>query len=86
MKTVAVYEAKNRLSEILAAVEHGEEYTVTRHGTPVARIVPAHAAASGSSADELKARRKLIARIKARREANSVTDFDYRAAVEEGRD
>ena len=86
MKTVAVYEAKNRLSEILAAVEHGEEYTVTRHGTPVARIVPAHAVASRSSADELKARRKLIARIKARREANPVADFDYRAAVEEGRD
>lgn len=39
MKTVAVFEAKNRLSELLAAVEHGEEITITRHGTPVARLV-----------------------------------------------
>lgn len=30
MKTVAVFEAKSRLSEILTAVEHGEEYTVTK--------------------------------------------------------
>ncbi len=39
MKSVAVFEAKNRLSELLSAVEHGEEITITRHGTPVARLV-----------------------------------------------
>lgn len=39
MKTVAVFEAKNRFSELLAAVEHGEEITITRHGSPVARLV-----------------------------------------------
>ena len=41
MKTVPVYEAKTRLSELLAAVELGEEITITRHGRPVARIVAA---------------------------------------------
>ena len=40
METVAIFEAKFRLSEILAAVEHGEEFTVTRRGEPIARIVP----------------------------------------------
>lgn len=39
MRAIAVYEAKNRFSEIIAAVEHGEEITITRHGAPVARLV-----------------------------------------------
>ena len=39
MKTVAVFEAQNRFSELLAAVAHGEEVTITRHGLPVARLV-----------------------------------------------
>lgn len=43
MRTVAIFEAKNRLSELLSAVELGEEITITRHGRPVARIVSAHA-------------------------------------------
>jgi prevent-host-death family protein len=43
MKTVAVFEAKNRFSELLAAVEHGEEITITRHGAPIARLVALNA-------------------------------------------
>ncbi len=43
MKTVAVFEAKNRFSELLAAVAHGEEITITRHGSPVARLVALNA-------------------------------------------
>ena len=39
MQAIAVYEAKNRFSEMIAAVEHGEEITITRHGMPVARLV-----------------------------------------------
>ena len=39
MKSVAVFEAKNRFSELVSAVEHGEEITITRHGSPVARLV-----------------------------------------------
>jgi len=39
MRAIAVYEAKNRLSEMIAAVEQGEEITITRHGIPVARLV-----------------------------------------------
>ena len=83
MKTVAVFEAKNRLSEILVAVEHGEEYTVTRHGTPVARIVPARRqkdAASNADASE------FVAHIKATRKGSQLTDDEYREAIEEGRD
>ncbi len=43
MKAVAVVEAKKPLSELLAAVAHGEEITITRHGSPVARLVALNA-------------------------------------------
>ncbi len=39
MRVIAVYEAKNRFSEMIAAVAQGEEITITRHGMPVARLV-----------------------------------------------
>ena len=39
MKSYAIFEAKNRLSELVASVQNGEEITLTRHGTPVARLV-----------------------------------------------
>jgi prevent-host-death family protein len=38
---VALFEAKNRLSALLDRVERGEEITITRHGKPVAKLVPA---------------------------------------------
>lgn len=38
--TVGAFEAKTRLSELLAQVEAGEQVTITKHGRPVARLVP----------------------------------------------
>ncbi len=35
MKAIPVFEAKNRLSELIAAVEHGEQVTITRRGCPL---------------------------------------------------
>ncbi|MCX6593680.1 MAG: type II toxin-antitoxin system prevent-host-death family antitoxin [Acidobacteria bacterium] len=37
--TVGAFEAKTKLSELLDRVERGEEVLITRHGTPVARLV-----------------------------------------------
>ncbi len=37
---IGVFEAKNKLSALLDLVERGEEIVITRHGTPVARLVP----------------------------------------------
>ncbi len=39
-KDVSITEAKNHLSEIIHAVEHGENVIITRHGKPVAQIGP----------------------------------------------
>jgi prevent-host-death family protein len=38
--TVGVFEAKNKLSELLDRAERGEEIVITRNGKPVARLRP----------------------------------------------
>jgi prevent-host-death family protein len=38
--TVGAYEAKTHLSELLEKVEAGQEITITKHGAPVAKLVP----------------------------------------------
>lgn len=43
MVNIPVAEAKNRLSELIARVEAGEEIAVTRRGKPVVRLVAAEA-------------------------------------------
>ncbi len=48
MKAVPLFEAKNRLSELIVAVEHGDQVTITRRGVPVARLVAESAGATGS--------------------------------------
>jgi prevent-host-death family protein len=40
VKSVGAYEAKTRFSELLADVANGETVVVTKHGVPVAHIVP----------------------------------------------
>lgn len=37
---VSVAEAKNRLTELIRAVEGGEKVVITRHGKPVAQLAP----------------------------------------------
>lgn len=60
MREVRATEAKARLAELLRAVEYGEAVAITRHGRPVAHLVPAP--------DQERARRKeAVARFRARR-------------------
>ena len=40
MMTVGAYKAKTRFSELLVDVANGETVVVTKHGVPVAHIVP----------------------------------------------
>ena len=37
---VGVYEAKTHLTSLLDRVEHGEQFTITKHGKPIARLIP----------------------------------------------
>lgn len=42
MIEIGAFEAKNTLGSLLDRVEQGEEIVITRHGKPVARLVPNH--------------------------------------------
>lgn len=40
-REITAFEAKTRLGRLLDRVENGEELIITRHGQPVARLIPA---------------------------------------------
>jgi len=60
MLQIGAFEAKNTLGSLLDRVEDGEEIVITRHGRPVARLVP-----NAGVADRAQAR-AAAARIRAR--------------------
>ena len=41
MESVGSFEAKTHLPQLLERVAKGEEFTITKHGKPVAKLVPA---------------------------------------------
>ena len=45
MKHVGIFDAKTHLSSLIDEVEKGREVVITRHGKPVARLVPRRGAA-----------------------------------------
>lgn len=85
MLEVPVYEAKTRLSELLAAVERGEQVTITRRGTPVARLVPAAAGKRRAAASEQRRVREAIDELKRLRKGVTL-DISWREAIDYGRD
>jgi prevent-host-death family protein len=77
--TVGAYQAKTHLSELLEKVEAGEEITITKHGSPVARLVPANKRAS---ADE---RTAAIQRIQALARGLSLDGLKIKDLISQGR-
>ncbi len=59
---IGAFEAKNRLGTLLERVEAGEEIVITRHGRPVARLVPNLARTDGAQAREALDRIRTRAR------------------------
>jgi prevent-host-death family protein len=51
MKTVSARQANQEFSRLLAAAAAGEEFVITRHGTPVAKLVPVARPLSGADRD-----------------------------------
>lgn len=76
-KSIGVYELKAHLSSVLEEVLAGTIITVTRHGHPVARIVPA-------SATSTQDRRAAIDRITVARRGRKLGQA-AKAAVNAGR-
>jgi prevent-host-death family protein len=73
MQEIGAFEAKNKLGSLLDRVEQGEEIVITRHGKPVARLVPN---AGGIDRDQAQA---ATARIRARAKNLRLGPFDWKA-------
>ena len=74
---VGVYEAKTHLTALLERVESGEQFTITKHGRPIARLVPV-------SRVDRKRRREIIERLKKFREGQTL-DVPVKQLINEGR-
>ena len=61
MRTVGAFEAKTHLAALLDAVSAGEQITITRHGRPVARLVPPSGEPPSSVADTIERLRRFSA-------------------------
>ena len=79
MNYVALFDAKNRLSELINRVEAGEEIAITRRGKVVARLVPAAPEEANRRA------RDAIASLKASRKGVSLGRLSSRDLIREGR-
>lgn len=78
MASVGAYDAKTRLAELLDRVEKGEQITITRHGVPVAVLVPVEPPRSMTVSE-------AIADIKALRIGKRLDGLSIRDLVNEGR-
>jgi prevent-host-death family protein len=79
MQEIGVLEAMNKLDALLDRVECGEEFLITRHGKPVARLVP-----NSYGIDRAEAR-AAAERIRARAKSLHLGAFDW-VALKANRD
>ena len=77
MESIGAYEAKTHLAQLLDRVARGESLTITRHGKPVARLVPV--------AGDRDRAREAAARIVERRRHLKLTPLaELMATIHEG--
>lgn len=78
MQTVGAYEAKTHLPALLDRVSQGEQITITRHGVPVAILVPASEPQKMDVHQAIEAMREL-------RKGCRLDGLSIREMIEEGR-
>jgi len=78
MERIGIYDARARLSELIERVQSGEEVVLTRHGEPVARLVPEKQQRRRSRAATVKRIRTLARKL-------DIRDVDVRKLIEEDR-
>lgn len=77
--SVGAYDAKTHFSELLERVEQGEEVTITRHGSPVAKMIPVHRKTTREK------RREAIDAIRKLAQTNSLGGLRIKDLIAEGR-
>ena len=78
MNEVGAYEAKTHLAQLLKRVSRGERITITKHGVPVAMLVPAAAAGARPVAETIAGLRRL-------RAGHRLDGLRLRDMIDEGR-
>jgi prevent-host-death family protein len=79
MDTVGTFEAKTHLTRLLDRVVAGEQITITRHGTPIARLVPVKPASSRQI-------RETIAKLKEFSKGQRLGGLNVKDLINEGRE
>jgi prevent-host-death family protein len=74
---IGAYEAKTHLPALLEGVARGERFTITKHGRPIARLVPIERTGPDR-------RRESIGRLKLFRESQTL-DVPVKQLISEGR-
>ncbi len=79
MRSVGLFDAKNRLSALVESAANGEEITITRRGQKVAMLVPV-------DRGRKRASREVVAHIRdTRKGARVPKGFSIRRLIETGR-
>lgn len=78
MASVGAFEAKTHFSSLLERVEKGEQIIITRHGKPVAKLVPA-------TGVDVQVVDETIAQLKEFAKGQSLGGLSLRELREEGR-
>ena len=85
MRTIALSEVKDHLSEFVAAAEGGDEIIITRHGKPAAKLVAAMPAAEDRQGAKQAAFDQLAAiRSELRAKGMTATSEEFTAWKKEG--
>lgn len=75
---VGSYEAKTHLPRLLERVAQGERITITRHGVPIAELVPVETVRKIDPAD-------AVAAIRSFRRGKTLAGDSLKELIEEGR-
>jgi len=78
MKAVGAFEAKTHFSQLLDKVAAGETITITRHGEPVAQLIPAKRTRDSQALHE------LVEEIRRTRKGRSLGRIRIRDLTHEG--
>ena len=79
MERVGAYEAKTHLPKLLEQVSNGEEIVITKHGVPVAMLVPYDKRKRFASSE-------AIEDLKGFRKNKKLNGLHLKDMIEEGRD
>jgi len=79
VETVGSFDAKTHFPRPLDRVAHGEEIAITKHGKPVAKLVPATPSAAKRDVQD------VVAELKAFSQGNTLGGLSAREMIEDGR-